>query len=648
MTGEKILLVDDEEDIRDILSISLSDLGYQVITAENGEQALNIFRKAKPSILLTDIRMPGMDGIELLKKVKQEDPDTEVIMITGHGDMDLAIKSLKYEATDFVTKPINDEILQIALKRALERLTMRERLRDYTQNLERLVREQSEKLVRAERIIAVNQVVEGIASAARTMAEDMNGSVSYFNEMPCLVSIYNRECEVVAVNQLYLERIGNSVGRNAWEIHAGGLALRERCPIFRTFDTGKGQCSREMVINEQGREIPVIVHTAPIRNGEREVELVLEISAEIGEVHRLQEELRITQLRYQQLFNESPCYISVQDKDLRIFAANRKFIEDFGDNIGASCFEVYKRRKDPCPSCPVTRTFEEGKSRQHETIVTSLRGEQKNVLIHTAPIRSISGEIAFVMEMSTDITEFRRLQDQLSGLGLLIGSVSHGMKGLLTGLDGGIYRVDVGLERGDSERIREGWEAVKLTTSRIRGMALNLLYYAKEKDLSRQRITLSDFASDLAVAFEQKIGDQQIEFVLQMEDSSCTFEADPGALSSALMNILENAMDACSEDSAKRGHKIVFGTRNTEAHVVFEIQDNGIGMSKEITEKLFSPSFSSKGRKGTGLGLFLSNEIVRRHGGAVTVESTPVEGSRFIVTIPNRHQEKGKTVGHPF
>ncbi|UCF94922.1 MAG: response regulator, partial [Desulfobacterales bacterium] len=106
--SSKLLLADDEEGIRKVLGIALADSGYEVLTAEDGVEALRIFRQFKPSIVLTDIKMPGMDGIELLRKIKQEDPDTEVIMITGHGDMDLAIKSLKYEATDFVTKPIND------------------------------------------------------------------------------------------------------------------------------------------------------------------------------------------------------------------------------------------------------------------------------------------------------------------------------------------------------------------------------------------------------------------------------------------------------------------------------------------------------------------------------------------------------------
>ena len=91
--------------------------------------------------VVSDIKMPGMDGIELLQKIKRENPETEVVMITGHGDMDLAIKSLKFEATDFITKPINVEALEIALKRVQDKIVMKRQLKTYTQNLEALVRD---------------------------------------------------------------------------------------------------------------------------------------------------------------------------------------------------------------------------------------------------------------------------------------------------------------------------------------------------------------------------------------------------------------------------------------------------------------------------------------------------------------------------
>jgi signal transduction histidine kinase len=172
---QKILLVDDEEGIRKVLDISLSDSGFKVFTAETGKEALDIFRKMRPPIVLTDIKMPGMDGIELLQKIKQESPDTEVIMITGHGDMELAIRSLKFDATDFITKPINDDALEIALKRANEKITLKTRLREHTENLEQLVREKTKKLVEAERLAAVGQTVAGLAHAIKNVTGGLTG-----------------------------------------------------------------------------------------------------------------------------------------------------------------------------------------------------------------------------------------------------------------------------------------------------------------------------------------------------------------------------------------------------------------------------------------------------------------------------------------
>ncbi len=172
---KSILLVDDEAGIRKVLGITLSDMGYRVITAQNGKEALRKFEDKKPSIVLTDIKMPEMDGIELLRQIKQRNPDAEVIMITGHGDMDLAIKSVKYEATDFVTKPINDEVLEIALSRAQERIAMRRKLNEYTQNLEQMVKEKTKQLVEAERLAAVGQTVAGLSHAIKNITGGLKG-----------------------------------------------------------------------------------------------------------------------------------------------------------------------------------------------------------------------------------------------------------------------------------------------------------------------------------------------------------------------------------------------------------------------------------------------------------------------------------------
>jgi anti-anti-sigma factor len=118
---EKILVIDDEKPTLMMFRLTLAACGYDVFTAENGQQGLDAFNRERPSIVLTDIKMPGMNGIEVLKRIKEIDPSAEVIVITGHGDMDLAIQALNLDATDFINKPIQRDLLEQAIKRAQER-----------------------------------------------------------------------------------------------------------------------------------------------------------------------------------------------------------------------------------------------------------------------------------------------------------------------------------------------------------------------------------------------------------------------------------------------------------------------------------------------------------------------------------------------
>ena len=642
--ADKILLVDDEEGIRKVLGITLSDMGYDVYTAHNGENALEVFRKISPPIVLTDIRMPGIDGVELLGKVKEESPDTEVIMISGHGDLDLAIKSLQKEATDFVTKPINDDVLGIALKRAHERMSMRARLKEYTVNLEKLVDEQAAKLVEAERTAAALQTVMGLSSALGNLAGDLAG-IEYLNEMPCLVSIHDKDMKVVAANELYKHRLGDRIGKDSLGVFMDKNESRGTDHIQRTFETGQSQRIKETVTDFQGGHIPVIVHTAPIRGRDGGVELVLEMSVDATEMSRLQEELRATRQRYQQLFDEVPCYISVQDRELRLTAINRRFVEDFGSGVGGYCYEVYKHREKPCRECPVVKTFEDGQSHQAETVVTCRKGRQHNVLIWTAPIFDSAGNVSQVMEMSTDITQIRQLQDHLSSLGLLIGTLSHGIKGLLTGLDGGMYVLSSGISKNNDVDITEGWRTVKVMVDRIRSMVLNILYYAKERDLKWEYVDVLSFADEVASTIEPKVQGTEIDFVRRFDPSLGKFEIDSSVVRSALINILENAVDACMQDPAEKAHQIVFQVGQDKGRILFDIRDNGMGVDQETRENMFTLFFSSKGSKGTGLGLFISNQVIEQHGGTIEVDSQPKEGTRFRILMPQRLPKEVKSQG---
>ncbi|UCD78967.1 MAG: response regulator [Desulfobacterales bacterium] len=118
---EKVLVIDDEKATLVMFRLILDTYGFEVLTAESGQKGLDIFTRERPGIVLTDIKMPGMSGIEVLKRIKEIDSTAEVIVITGHGDMDLAIQALNLEATDFINKPIQRHLLEQALERARER-----------------------------------------------------------------------------------------------------------------------------------------------------------------------------------------------------------------------------------------------------------------------------------------------------------------------------------------------------------------------------------------------------------------------------------------------------------------------------------------------------------------------------------------------
>ncbi|BBD07346.1 response regulator [Desulfovibrio ferrophilus] len=120
----KILVIDDEKPTLSMFQLFLGAYGFEVLTAQSGEEGLEVFIDQKPPIVLTDIKMPGMDGLQVLKRIKEIDPLTEVIVITGHGDMDIAIKALNLNATDFINKPIQKNDLDTALRRAKERLQL--------------------------------------------------------------------------------------------------------------------------------------------------------------------------------------------------------------------------------------------------------------------------------------------------------------------------------------------------------------------------------------------------------------------------------------------------------------------------------------------------------------------------------------------
>jgi len=456
----------------------------------------------------------------------------------------------------------------------------------------------------------------------------------YWEEMPCYLSVHDRDFRIIDGNRRFREDFSERMGQYCYKVYKGREEICPNCPVEATFADGRNHPSEQLLITREGVEVPVVVHTTPIFDDAGEVMAVMEMHTDIGEVKRLQSELQRSQERLAQLFEEVPCFITVQGPDRVIQHANRKFRETFGDPVGEKCFKMYKHREEQCLVCPMQQTFDTGEIREHEEILFTKTGEKLNGLCTTAPLRDSDGEVEAVIEMCFDITQIRELQSQLASIGLLVGSISHGIKGLLTGLDGGIYMVNTGFAKDKPERVEKGWEMVQRNVERIRSMVLDILYYAKDRELAVEDVDLAALVSEFREGLEKKASDADTTLEVDIAEDSGVFPGDPQAIRAMLLNLLENSLDACRMDKDKDSHTIRLGIRRDPQAMVIEVEDNGMGMDQETREKLFSLFFSSKGIKGTGLGLFISNKIVDKHGGSIGVDSEPGRGAKFEIRLP--------------
>lgn len=148
---DRILIVDDEARICEVMQRRLSLEGYSCTVASNGKEALGRFYKDSFSLIISDIRMPEMDGIELLKKVKAANPRMMMIMVTAYAELELAVEAMRLGAYDFLTKPVDLEIVVLTVKKALEKKRLEEEIEAYHANLEHLVEERTLKLQQAYR-----------------------------------------------------------------------------------------------------------------------------------------------------------------------------------------------------------------------------------------------------------------------------------------------------------------------------------------------------------------------------------------------------------------------------------------------------------------------------------------------------------------
>ena len=130
MQGNLILIVDDDSSVRRVMQMQLAEAGYDVLPAATGSEAHRLLIERRPKLVITDLRMPDLDGIELLRRIAESEIQTTVIMITAFGSIETAVQAMRLGAYDYITKPIDYEALTLAVHRAMERQNLIDEVRN--------------------------------------------------------------------------------------------------------------------------------------------------------------------------------------------------------------------------------------------------------------------------------------------------------------------------------------------------------------------------------------------------------------------------------------------------------------------------------------------------------------------------------------
>ena len=271
--GLKVLLIDDDPGILKVMTIALEDEGYKVISANDGESGIDLCASDSPDVVITDIRMPGIDGMEVLKRIKEIDPDREVIVATAFSDINYAIRALQLDASDFIIKPISEQALMVALKRAQERFYTRRDLRDYTALIEERWMETSEELARTfqTRKLLIESSIDGI------IACDKAGRIMIFNKSMERMLGYSRT-----------EATGEMIDR----LFCAGEADKFKRALASDEHGGKGRLFlyESYLAGNDGSRIPVQLSAAVMVQEEEDVGIVCFVRDE-REIRKLAQEV---------------------------------------------------------------------------------------------------------------------------------------------------------------------------------------------------------------------------------------------------------------------------------------------------------------------------------------------------------------------
>jgi len=618
----RILVVDDELGPRESLRMLLKP-AYQITTADSGRAALNMLAQVRPDVVILDIKMPEMDGLEVLRRVKRTDRSIEVVMITAYASLETVKLALTHGAFEYLIKPFSRQDLEDVVRRAL-------------------VRRQADLGARSE-VAHLVEEMRRLSAKTRELEEVARREVTEQSLRVTQLSIV-REISRAIVGHLAMEDVMAAVSAQlSAALGYDSVGLTASDPEARPSDA-----AYMVVCSIRDAEGPLGYLVAdnrasarPVDPRERELlEMLSEYLAIALRNSHLYGEIADTKRSLEQLIASAGDAIISVDASDRIDgwnpAAERVFGRAAAEATGRRMTELLPEREYRSARERLARG---SAMEMFETTLTADRETPAALAVTLSGLRNRQGGLDGLIAIVRDITAQREVENQLhqseklTALGQLAGGIAHDFNNLLQAILG--YAQLMKANPDNPELLQRSLSVVESAALDGSETVRRIQQFARLRPEERfMPVDVNHIVED-AVAitrprWEEKIAHESRPMDLRLDlRARQHIHGRSAALTEVMTNLVLNAMDAMVE-----GGTLTISTKDVGDTVVITVTDTGIGMPEHVRRRVFEPFFSTKGESGSGLGLSMAYSIIRRHGGDIRVDSEPNRGTTFTLVVP--------------
>ncbi len=459
-----------------------------------------------------------------------------------------------------------------------------------------------------------------------------------FDQVPCSVLIIDRDYRILKTNQTLQKMLGRLEGGYCFNALKGENQKCAECTARQTFADGQMHTGHHVWKMKDGRTVHLHVITVPVMHNDGTFDSVMELAVDITDTIALQDSLGFAHSFVDNIIT------TAMDG---IFAVNEKGKVTVFNPAARTLFKI----KPDQVIAP-----EELAAMLPKGFLAKVSGAPQHVYLPEAEVRTLDGDKIPVRLVGTplsinekslgmafsvqDQSELRKLEkdkleaERLATVGQTVGGLAHGLKNLVIALEGGMYMLGTGLKKGDIDRLQKGMEQLKRNIKRIDAVVKTFLRFVRGREIHTRIVRPADLALEVTDMYAAKAEEHGVELTMVNEDDIRPAPLDYDAILECLSNLVDNAIDACRMLEDGKPHHVKVKTTDEEGVLIYEVADDGGGLSDEVQQKIFNTIYTTKGLSGTGLGLMTTNKIVQDHGGNIFMRSVPGQGTTFRIILP--------------